>query len=237
LKVHALFFAAHPDDAELCCGGTIAKLNASGKETGIIDLTRGELGTRGSVALRKKEAANAAKVLGISLRKNLLIPDGRIENTFSNRLKVIKVIRQYRPDIIFFPHYYDRHPDHFQTHELVKESAFYAGLVKIKTGNLAPYRPHRNFYYMQTYAFEPTLIVDISDTFYRKLRGISCYSSQFFNTSFKADQPETYISSREFLDYIEARSRFYGFQIGAKHGEPFVTEEKLKIGTQGLFEI
>lgn len=237
MKIDALFFAAHPDDAELCCGGTIAKLAASGKKTGIIDLTRGGLGTRGSVSLRRKEAQSAAKVLGITLRKNLLIPDGAIENSYSNRLKVIRIIRMYRPDIIFFPHYFDRHPDHFHTHELVKESAFYSGLAKIKTGGLAPFRPGRNYYYMQTYAFEPSLVVDVTSTFSAKLKAINCYSSQFFNTSFKAEQPETYISSKGFLDYIEARSRFYGFQIGARHGEPFVTEEKIKISAKGLFEI
>jgi bacillithiol biosynthesis deacetylase BshB1 len=237
LKVRALFFGAHPDDAELCCGGTIAKLTAAGEKTGIIDLTMGELGTRGDVSLRKKEAGNAAKVLNVSFRENLKIPDGNIANTPSYRLKVIKVIRKYRPDIIFFPHYFDRHPDHFHTHQLVKESAFYSGLAKIKTGILEPYRPRRNFYYMQTYAFEPSFICDVSDTYSLKMKAIGCYSSQFYDPSYKTDQPGTFISSRDFLEYIEARSRFYGFQIGAKHGEPFSTDEKIKIGIKELFRI
>ena len=235
MKLDALFFAAHPDDAELCCGGTIAKLVKSGKKTGIVDLTRGELGTRGSVSTRKKEAGIASKVLGLSIRENLKIPDGNIENNHKNRLKVISVIRKYQPAIIFFPHFHDRHPDHRNTHILVKESAFYSGLSKIHTHGYRSHRPKRNFYYMQTYTFEPSLIVDISDTFNIKMKAIACYPSQFHNPKMKG--PETFISDKMFINYISARSGFYGFQIGVKYGEPFYTEEKSKIGSRGLFEI
>jgi bacillithiol biosynthesis deacetylase BshB1 len=235
LKLDALFFAAHPDDAELCSGGTIAKLIKSGKKVGIADLTRGELGTRGTKSTREQESGKASKLLGLSLRVNLKIPDGNIQNTPANRLKVISVIRKYKPEIIFFPHFHDRHPDHRNTHILVKESAFYSGLSKIHTGNLSAHRPKRNFYYMQTYTFEPNLIVDISDTYYIKMKAIACYSSQFYNPEIKG--PETFISSKKFIDYISARSEFYGFQIGAKYGEPFFTEEKIKIDPGGLFTI
>jgi bacillithiol biosynthesis deacetylase BshB1 len=235
MKLDALFFAAHPDDAELSSGGTIINLVKSGKKTGIIDLTLGELGTRGNVELRQAESQKAAKILGITLRKNLEIPDGNIENNGENRLRVITAIRTYKPEIIFFPHYHDRHPDHLNTHKLVKEAAFYSGLQKIITPGLPPHRPKRNFYYMQTYTFEPNLIIDISETFAAKMKAIACYSSQFYNP--KSKEPRTFISDKKFIDYIETRAKFYGFQIGAEYGEPFYTEEKLKTYTDNLFDI
>ncbi len=241
LKLDALFFAAHPDDAELSSGGTIRQLIVSGKKAGIIDLTAGELGTRGSIELRAEEAKKAAAVLGITVRENLKIPDGNIENNLPNRLKVISAIRKYKPEIIFFPHYHDRHPDHHNTHVLVKEAAFYSGLEKILTPGLSAHRPKRNFYYMQTYTFEPNVIIDISAVFKDKMKAIECYSSQFYNPnkkeSKKSKEPETFISTRKFFEYIESRSKFYGFQIGAEYGEPFYTEEKLKININNLFSI
>jgi bacillithiol biosynthesis deacetylase BshB1 len=234
----AIFFAAHPDDAELCCGGTIAALIKAGYKTGIADLTRGELGTRGSVKLREKEAEKASNVLGISKRINLGIPDGNIQNTPLNRLKIIKVIRKYRPQIIFFPHSYDRHPDHYNTHILVKESAFYSGLHKISTAGLEAYRPKRNIYYMQSYTFEPNIIFDISDTFKIKKKAIECYSSQFYTGKQNShNDPDTFISSANFMEYIEARAKFYGFQVGAEYGEAFYAEEKIKITPNILFNI
>ncbi|MBZ0203478.1 MAG: bacillithiol biosynthesis deacetylase BshB1 [Ignavibacteria bacterium] len=235
MKLDAIFFAAHPDDAELCCGGTIANLVGAGKKTAIIDLTLGELGTNGTVTIRNQEAAKAAKALGISLRENLRIPDGRIENTTENRLKIIRVIRKYRPDIIFFPHFHDRHPDHYHTHALVKEAAFASGLEKVSTGRLKAYRPKRNFYYMQSYPFEPNIITDISSTFKSKMNAIACYSSQFYTKGDKG--PKTYINDKQFIEFISARSKFYGFLIGAEYGEPFYTEEKIRIRTEDLFNI
>lgn len=237
-ELDALFFAAHPDDAELCCGGTISALTNAGKTTGIIDLTRGELGTRGSVKQRKIEAEHASAILGISLRENLNINDGNIVNNPANRLKIIKAIRKYRPTVLFFPHYYDRHPDHYNTHFLVKDAAFYAGLEKIKTPGLREYRAKRNIYYMQTYAFEPNIIFDISDSFNTKMDAIRCYSSQFYSGSKSGKkEKETFISSKNFMEYIEARAKFYGFQIGAKYGEAFYTEEKIKLNSGTLFNI
>ncbi|MCI0448851.1 MAG: bacillithiol biosynthesis deacetylase BshB1 [Chlorobi bacterium] len=235
MKLDAIFFAAHPDDAELCSGGTIIKLVKSGKKIGLVDLTQGELSTRGTSAARKKEAERANKSLGISVRENLKIPDGNIDNNEKNRLKVIKVIRKYKPEIIFFPYFHDRHPDHHHTHMLVKSAAFYSGLVKIKTEKLAPHRPKRNYYYMQSFVFEPNLIVDITDTFNDKMKSIECYQSQFYNP--KSKSPQTYISEKKFKGFIEARAVFYGFQIGVKYGEPFYTEEKIRINPKALFEI
>ncbi|MEO8514341.1 MAG: bacillithiol biosynthesis deacetylase BshB1 [Ignavibacteria bacterium] len=237
-ELDALFFAAHPDDAELCCGGTIAALIKEGKKAGIIDLTKGELGTRGSVNLRKKESERASKVLGISVRENLGIADGNIQNTPVNRLKVIKAIRKYRPKVIFFPHYYDRHPDHYNTHILVKEAAFYSGLCKIITKGFEAYRPKRSFYYMQSYTFEPNVIMDITAAYDTKIKAVKCYSSQFFSgENKKSKDSETFISSKSFMEYIEARSRFYGFTAGVKYGEAFYTEEKIKLNPHTLFKI
>ena len=237
-ELDALFFAAHPDDAELCCGGTIGALIDKGFKAGIIDLTKGELGTRGSVNLRKKEASNASRILGIKYRENLGITDGNIQNTPANRLIIIRVIRKYRPKVIFFPHHYDRHPDHYNTHILVKEAAFYSGLEKIKTKGYKAYRAKRNFYYMQTFAFEPNVIIDITGTYFKKINAVKCYSSQFFSDNgVSSKEKETFISSKGFMDFIEARSKFYGFLAGVKYGEAFYTEEKIKLNPDNIFKI
>lgn len=235
IKLDALFFAAHPDDAELCCGGTIAKLEKIGKKTGIIDLTRGELSTRGNLLERKRETNAASKVLGILVRENLNIEDGNIKNSYSNRLKIIKAIRRYRPTVIFFPHFHDRHPDHNNVHILVKEASFYSGLNKIKTNNLLPHRPRHNIYYMQTYIFEPNLIIDISDTYKTKIEAINCYGTQFYNEKNKNKSIQTFISSKEFMEYIEARAKFYGFQIGVKYAEAYMSERLIKFNPLSLF--
>jgi len=239
LKLNALFFAAHPDDIELSCGGIAAKFSKLGKKTGIVDLTAGELGTRGTVELRKKEARNAAAVLGVTIRINLSIPDGNILNSPENRKKIIKIIRDYKPEIIFIPHFYDRHPDHSHANLLVKEAAFYSGLAKIKTvlngKQQSAFRPRKNYYYMQTYTFEPTIIADVSDVFNIKMKAIKCHSTQFYNPL--SAEPITFISDPLFLKYIESRAEYYGFQVGVKYGEPLFTEENVKIEPKDLFNI
>lgn len=231
MNLDAIFFGAHPDDAELSCGGTIIKLVESSKKAGIIDLTHGELGTRGTKKIRAEETKNACKILGVKIRENLGFKDTNIENTFQNRLKIIKFIRKYKPKIIFLPYPSDRHPDHVHTSKLVKESAFYSGLAKLKTrydGKVQTnHRPVKTIYYMQTYTFEPSFIVDITDQFKKKMKAVKCYYSQFYNKKNKG--PSTFISDKKFIEYIEARAVFYGFQIGVKYGEPFYMEEKLKI--------
>ena len=239
MKFDALFFAAHPDDIELSCGGTVIKLSGSGKKTAIVDLTAGELSTRGSLSIRKRETNNAGRILGINKRFNLGIPDGNIQNNSANRIKIIKIIRELRPDIIFLPHYHDRHPDHFHTHKLVKEAAFYSGLQKIKTTlngkSQQAHRPRRNIYYMQTYTFEPSFIIDISGVFEKKMNAVNCYKSQFFNPS--SNEPRTFISDKRFMDYVKARASFYGFQAGVLYGEAFFIEEKIKLTTKEIFSI
>ncbi len=238
LKTDILFFGSHPDDIELSCGGTILKYSSSGIGIRIIDLTLGELGTRGTVKLRQKEAAMAAKILGALSRENLRIQDGNIENSTVNRFKILRVIRKYKPEVIFLPYPSDRHPDHINASILIRESSFYSGLEKITTKlngvKQGHHRPEKLIYYMQTYPFEPSFIIDISETFEKKMQSINCYGSQFYNKNFKGT--ETFISDKKYLEFIEARAVFYGFQIGAKYGEPFYSEEKLKINPLNLLD-
>ena len=236
MNLDILVFAAHPDDAELSMGGTIAKLTSQNFKVGLIDLTRGELGTRGSTDIRQKEAFQAALNLKIAVRENLNIPDGNIERNQQNLVKVIMAIRKYRPKIIFAPFFNDRHPDHVDASALVKQAMFSTGLMKIKTFDKEvaqqAYRPNRLFYYMQTYTFEPSFIVDVSSCFEIKMKAVNSYSSQFFNP--KSTEPETFISKPGFIQYIESRAQFYGFQIGKQYGEPFFCEEKIEFEPASL---
>ncbi len=230
MNLDVLVFAAHPDDAELSMGGTIAKLTSNQVKVGIIDLTRGELGTRGTAEIRQKEAFQAAIVLKAALRENLHIADGGIHMTKDNLMKVIMTIRRYKPKIIFAPYFNDRHPDHIDASQLVKRAMFSTGLAKIKTFDKEVaqdiFRPHKLFYYMQTFTFDPTFIVDISNYFDVKMKAVKTYETQFHNP--KSIEPETFISKPEFLKYVESRAQFYGFQIGRHYGEPFYCEEKME---------
>lgn len=238
MNLDVLIFAAHPDDAELAMGGTIAKLTAANYKVGIIDFTRGELGTRGTAETRQKEAFQSALVLKAALRENLEMPDGNIMRTKDNLSKVVMVIRRYRPKIIFGPYRNDRHPDHMDASILVKEAMFTAGLQKVKTFDREvsqqAYRPTKLYYYMQTYTFEPSFIIDISEHFETKMKAVKCYESQFHNP--RSTEPETFISRPEFISYIESRAQYYGFQIGKKCGEPFYCEEKIELDLNGLIK-
>lgn len=238
MNLDALVFAAHPDDAELAMGGTIAKFNKENLKIGIIDLTRGELGTRGTAETRQKEAFEAAIILKSSVRENLDLPDGNIANTKENLIKIIMIIRKYKPKIIFAPYFNDRHPDHIDASKLVKRAMFSTGLQKIKTFDKevpqAAYRPAKLIYYMQTYTFKPSFIVDISDTFQLKMDAVKSYSTQFHNP--KSIEPETFISKPGFLNYIESRAVFYGFQIGKNYGEAFFCEEEIEMNIKNLFD-
>ena len=236
MNLDVLVFAAHPDDAELSMGGTIAKLTSQNFKVGLIDFTRGELGTRGSADLRQQEAFQAALALKIAVRENLNIPDGNIERNKQNLIKVIMVIRRFKPKIIFAPYFNDRHPDHIDTSFIVKQAMFSTGLIKIKTFDKEvaqqAFRPSKLFYYMQTFTFEPSFIVDVSSCFEMKMKAINSYSSQFFNP--KSTEPETFISKPGFIQYIESRAQFYGFQIGKQYGEPFFCEEKIELDISSL---
>ncbi|PJA98221.1 MAG: bacillithiol biosynthesis deacetylase BshB1 [Ignavibacteriales bacterium CG_4_9_14_3_um_filter_30_11] len=236
MNLDVLVFAAHPDDAELSMGGTIAKLSSKGKKVGIVDFTEGEMGTRGTTITRQAEAYKAAVALNVTLRENLHIPDGNIQRIKENVDKVICEIRKYKPKIIFAPYFNDRHPDHIDASVIVKKAMFTSGLTKAITKfnerNQNAYRPNKLFYYMQTYTFEPTFIVDITNHFDKKMKSVKAYKSQFHNP--KSSEPETFISSTKFLDYISSRARFYGFQIRKEYGEPFYCEEALEVDLNNL---
>ena len=237
MNLDVLVFAAHPDDAELAMGGTIAKLSNNNLKVGIIDLTRGELGTRGSAETRQREAFNAAIALKVATRENLELNDGDIRNNKENLMKIIIELRKFKPKIIFAPYFNDRHPDHIDASNLIKRAMFSSGLAKIKTFDKEVpqlhYRPEKLFYYMQTYTFDPSFIVDVTETFDQKMKAVECYSSQFHNPHSK--EPETFISRPEFLTYIRSRAEYYGFAISKIYGEPFYCEEKIELNLVGLF--
>lgn len=221
MKTDVLVFSPHPDDAELYCGGTILSLAASGLSVGVIDVSRGELSTRGTTKTRAAETRAATRALGLTVRANLGIPDGSVENNEANRRAVIRAIRRHRPSTILLPYPVDRHPDHGNTSVLVREAAFQSGLARLATKDRGAaqeaFRPSKLFHYMMTNDFRPSLIVDISDFFDRKVDAIRCYASQFE----ASDGPRTYISTPDFMEALIARSRRLGFLIGATHGEGF----------------
>ncbi len=236
-KFDVLAFGAHPDDVELACAGTLAKLIAGGKKVGIIDLTQGELGTRGTTQTRSIEAANSVSILGVSVRENLNLRDGFIRNDEPSQLKVIEILRKYQPEIIFVNAKHDRHPDHSMGGELVATAAFLAGLEKIKTQysgiEQEKWRPKKTIHYIQDRLMLPSFVVDISDTFLKKMEAVKAFESQFHNQQSK--EPETYISSVAYLKFVEARCREMGHLIGVEFGEGFVLDTPPKI--ENLFDL
>jgi len=230
MKLDVLVFAAHPDDAELSMGGTIARFTSNGLKVGVIDLTKAELSTRGDVVTRAKETKAATKILKLIVRENLGVKDGEINFSQNLLKKIVSLIRLYNPSIVFAPYFNDRHPDHMDVSNLVKRAVFSSGLEKINTTssgkNQKAFRPKKIFYYMQTYLFIPTFIVDISDYFQLKMKSVNAYKSQFHNPAIKKE--DTFISRPGFLDYVEARAKFYGFQIRKNYGEPFYCEEDIE---------
>lgn len=235
MNLDILVFCAHPDDAELSMGGTIAKLTSHNLKVGIIDFTAGELGTRGTSEIRQKEAFQAAIVLKVATRENFYIPDGDIKINKENLMHVVAAIRKYKPKIVFAPYKLDRHPDHMHVSKLVKQGVFYAGLEKIKTLEdthvQKAFRPQKLFYYMQSHAFVPSFIVDITETYETKMKAVRAFGTQFHDP--KSKEPETFISQPRFMKYIESRSQFYGFQIGKDYGEPFFSEEAVELDIVG----
>lgn len=237
MKLDILAIGAHPDDIELSCAATVSKLVRQGKNVGILDLTEGELGTRGSRSIRKKEADAAAKILGIQTRVSLGLSDGNIEVSQSNVTKVIQMIRLFQPAVLLFPHWLERHPDHEHAHQLCREAWFYSGLEKIRTkyrGKLQdPHRPKKYFHFMQKYEFQPSFIVDVSDVYETKKESLLAFRSQFYDP--KSKERETILSSRLFLESVYARDRHFGSLINVEYGEPFYSLEPL--GLNSFFEI
>ena len=237
MKLDILVIAVHPDDAELCCSGTILKHIAMGKKVGIVDLTRGELGTRGTAETRDDEAADSARILGLHARENLRFRDGFFQNDEFHRLEVIKVIRKYQPEIILSNALEDRHPDHGRAGDLVYDSVFLSGLPKIETEveglNQSAHRPRLLLQYIQDRYLKPDIIVDISAHMDQKIESIKAFKTQFYNPD--VDGLQTYISSPEFFETVIGRSREFGKSIGATFGEGF-TSRKL-LGVDNLFDL
>ena len=234
-KVDILAFGAHPDDVELGCGGTLLVHLEKGKKAAIVDLTYGELGTRGTVEKRKDEAAAAAAILGVTARENLGLADGFFANDKEHQMEVIKMIRKYRPSIVLVNALKDRHPDHGRAAALVAEASFLAGLEKIKTElkgeTQQAFRPKALYHYMQFIVADPDITVDISSCYDKKMEAVVAHRSQFYDPYSK--ESETLISSPEFLKMIEARALAAGMQIGVKYGEGFIASRSL--GTDNLF--
>ena len=225
-----LAFGAHPDDTELCCSGTLAKLVQNGKKVSVVDLTRGEMGSRGTVEKRKKEAAKAATILGLSSRDNVGLPDTELQNKKEFQLPIIERIRHYRPEICLIPSPSDRHPDHGNAASLLIDAIFYSGLVKIETKGKdgkfqEPHRPSHVIHYMQDQPFDPDFVMDITDTIEIKEQAILAFSSQF-NVENPGDEPETYISDPAFFEALRARASHFGHLAGFKYGEGFLYSQK-----------
>jgi bacillithiol biosynthesis deacetylase BshB1 len=226
MKLDILVMAAHPDDAELAVSGTIASAIAQGKKVGIVDFTRGELGTRGTPEIRLAESAAATQILGIHARKNLGLADGFFQNDRESQLKLIDVIRKYQPDIVLANALEDRHPDHGKGAALAIDACFLSGLRKIETG-LPAWRPQHVYHYIQDRYLKPDFVVDISAHWATKEAAIRAFKSQFFDPN--STEPASYISSPDFLAFIEARAQEMGHKIGVKYGEGFQTQGTIQM--------
>ncbi len=230
MKLDILAFGVHPDDIELSCSGTLLAEKLKGKKTGVIDLTRGELGTRGSAEIRDKEAAAAAKILQLDVRENLGFADGFFKNDEEHQRKVIAAIRKYQPEIILCNAIEDRHPDHGRSAKLVEDAAFLAGLRKIETTNekgiaQGAWKPKYVFHYIQDRYIQPDFVIDISEVMEQKIESIKAYATQFYNP--ELNEPETYISTPDFLDSVIYRSKMMGKMIGVKYAEGYVSKKTI----------
>lgn len=233
MKLDILAFGAHPDDVELGCSGTLAKEVSLGKKVGIIDLTRGELGTRGSVEIRDAEARLAAEILGISIRENLNMRDGFFVNDEAHQMKIIEMIRKYQPEIVICNAIQDRHVDHGKGSKLVSDACFLSGLRKIETiydGILQEaWRPKVVYHYIQWATIKPDFVVDITGFMDIKVKSILAYSSQFYNEN--SNEPVTPIATKNFLESVHYRSQDFGRLVGVDYAEGFTTERYLAVNS------
>jgi N-acetylglucosamine malate deacetylase 1 len=231
MKLDILVFAAHPDDAELGCSGTILSEISKGKKVGIVDLTRGELGTRGTPEIRKEESDAATKIMGLHARENLGFRDGFFRNDESHQLKIVEMIRKYQPEIVLANAVEDRHPDHGKGASVVLDACFISGLRMVETQNdgkiQKEWRPKFVYQYIQDRYIKPDFVVDVSDFWDLKEAAIRAFKSQFFDPN--SSEPKSYISDPKFLKFIEARSREMGHSIGVKYGEGFTKTRMLGI--------
>lgn len=233
MKLDILAFGAHPDDVELGCSGTIAKEVALGKKVGIVDLTRGELGTRGTVELRDQEAMAAAQILGVSVRENLQMRDGFFVNDEPHQLAVIQMIRKYQPEIVICNAIDDRHIDHAKGSKLVSDACFLSGLIKVETEyqgqKQSAWRPKQVYHYIQWKNIEPDFVVDITGYNEKRIESILAYGSQFYNPN--SNEPETPIATKNFLESLSSRTREFGRIIGTDYAEGFTVERYLAVNS------
>ncbi len=233
MKLDILAIGVHPDDVELGCSGTLLNELKLGKKTGIIDLTQGELGTRGTIQTRYEEAGRAAKILGVQVRENLQMRDGFFRNDEENQLKLLTAIRKFQPEIILANILDDRHPDHGRAGRLIADACFLSGLAKISTadddGNPQPrWRPKQLLHYLQDWYHEPDVLVDVTDVFEQRMQAVQAYHTQFHHQS-QPGGPQTYISTPDFMESIIARARIMGKRIGVKYAEAFISQKAIGI--------
>jgi bacillithiol biosynthesis deacetylase BshB1 len=237
MKLDILAIGVHPDDVELSAAGTILKHIALGKTVGILDLTRGELGTRGSAALRTQEANKSAKILGVSVREQLNMADGFFENNEANQKQIIQAIRKFQPEIVLGNAVSDRHPDHGRAAKLISDACFYSGLIKIETKEegktQGAWRPKAVYHYIQDQFIEPDFVVDITAYMDKKMESILAFSSQFYDPNSR--EPETPISSRSFMENIKAKSALFGRAINCNYAEGFTVNRYM--GVENLFDL
>ncbi|TAG56831.1 MAG: bacillithiol biosynthesis deacetylase BshB1 [Cytophagales bacterium] len=237
MKLDILAIAAHPDDVELACSGTLMVQKALGNTCGILDLTKGEMGTRGTIEIRKIESENATQIIGIDVRENINLGDCKFENNLNNQVKIIEIIRKYQPEIVLINAPEDRHPDHGRASKLSSDACFYAGLKKIETFENKilqnPWRPKQVFHYVQDKMLTVDFVIDITPYFESKMKSIKAYSSQFFNPN--SSEPSTYIADEKYFSYIEARATEFGHSIGVRYGEGFIKQKQ--IGIKNIFNI
>ena len=230
MKLDVLAIGAHPDDVELGCSGTLIKEIKKGKKVGIVDLTQGELGTRGTIETRYTEAADAALIMGIAVRENLKMRDGFFINDEAHQLQLVKVLRRYRPEIVIGNILEDRHPDHGKAGWLIYDACFLSGLRQVKTKDddgtgQESWRPKILLHYIQDRFYEPDVIMDVSDVWEQRMEAVKAYRTQFFDPASK--EPQTYLSNPDFIDALYARARLLGKRIGVKYGEGFLSKKNI----------
>lgn len=240
MKLDILAIAAHPDDAELGAGGTVIKSIEEGKAVGILDLTRGELGTRGTAQTRKEEAEASRRILGVAVRENVELPDGFLENCRDFQMRILPFIRKYRPEIVLANAVTDRHPDHAKGSKLISDSCFLSGLRALETrdenGNAQEaWRPKAVYHFVQDHYIKPDFVVDVSAQWDKKIEAIRAFKTQFFSGKRDADQPQTPISTPEFMHFLNARGREYGRMMGVAFAEGFTAERT--VGVDSLFDL
>ena len=230
MKLDLLAIGSHPDDVELGCSGTLIKEIKRGKKVGIIDLTQGELGTRGTITTRYQEAADAARIMGIDVRENLKMRDGFFKNDEEHQMQLIKILRKYQPEIVIGNILEDRHPDHGRGGWLIYDACFFSGLIQVKTfdengRHQEKWRPKMLLHFIQDRFYEPNFIIDISEVWEQRMEAIKAYKTQFYNP--QSNEPQTYLSSPDFIEALTARARLLGKRIGVRYGEGFLSKKSI----------